>query len=178
MAVWAQDKLWASRCFEKWKLVSEGPIRATFELTYADWDAAGRKVSEVKRISIDLGCNLNRIESRFKTDGTEPLQIAAGLTIHEGGKVNKGENWATVWETTDGKDNGMLGLGLVVLGGAFKQSADHALLMAQVGPGQSFVHYAGAGWSKGFDFKDSAAWDGYVKDFAARLKTPLKVEIP
>jgi hypothetical protein len=132
----------------------------------------------VKRISIDLGSNLNRIESRFKADGTDPLQIAAGLTIHKGGMVNNGESWATVWEPTDGKDNGMLGLGLVVPGGTFKQSNDHALLLAQVGPGQSFVHYAGAGWSKGPDFKDKETWNAYVKGFVARLKAPLKVEIP
>ena len=177
VAVWAQDKLWASRCFDKWKLSSAGPIRATFELTYADWDAAGRSVSEVKRISIDLGSNLNRIESRFKADGADPLQIAAGLTIHQGGIVGNGENWATVWEQTDGKDNGMLGLGLVVPGGTFKQAEDHALFMAKIAPGQTFVHYAGAGWSKGLDFKDREAWNGYVKDFVARLKSPLKVEM-
>jgi hypothetical protein len=176
VGIWAQGKLWTSKCFEKWKLLSDGPIRAAFELTYDAWDAAGRKVTEVKRISVDLGSNLNRIESVFKADGSDPLQVAAGLTIHQGGTVKNGESWATVWEQTDGKNNGMLGLGLVVMGGMLKPSNDHAFLLAQVGPGQPFVHYAGAGWSKGLDFKDNEAWNGYVKDFVARLKAPLKVE--
>lgn len=177
VAVWAQDKLWASRCFEKWRLISAGPVRAVFELTYDEWDAAGRKVSEVKRISIDLGSNLSRIESVFTAEGTDPLPVAAGLTVHKGGTVGNGEDWATVWEQTDGKDNGMLGLGLVVPAGVFKKALDHALLLGQVKPGRPFVHYAGAGWSKGLDFKDSESWNAYVKDFAARLKAPLKVEI-
>ncbi|HLA85778.1 MAG TPA: glycoside hydrolase family 88 protein [Thermoguttaceae bacterium] len=177
-AVWAQDALWASRCFDSWKLVSAGPIRATFELTYGPWDAAGRNVSEVKRISLDLGSNLNRIESRFKVEDADPLTVAAGLTIHAGGHVDHGDDWATVWEPTDGKNNGMLGLGLVVPGGTFKQAKDHAIVVAEVAPERPFVHYAGAGWSKGLDFPDRAAWKRYVEDFAARLASPLKVEIP
>jgi hypothetical protein len=34
-----------------------------FELTYDTWDAGGVKVSEVKRVSLDKGSNLDRIES-------------------------------------------------------------------------------------------------------------------
>ncbi|MBN2578142.1 MAG: DUF4861 family protein [Pirellulales bacterium] len=176
-AVWAQDKLWTSGCFEKWKVLEKGPIRSVFELTYAAWDAAGRKVSEVKRISLDLGSNLNRMESTFHTSGTGPLQIAAGLTIHKGGKVSHGENWATVWERTDGKDNGMLGLGLVMPDGTFKQIKGNALFLKQVEPGKSLTYYAGAGWSKGLDFKDRESWNAYVEHFLARLKSPLKVEV-
>jgi hypothetical protein len=52
-AIWSDGKLWASRCFKSWKLVAEGPIRAVFELTYAPWNANGRQVSEVKRVSLD-----------------------------------------------------------------------------------------------------------------------------
>ena len=177
VAIWAQDKMWTSKCFEKWKLISAGPVRAIFELSYEDWDASGRKVSEVKRISLDLGSNLNKVESVFKADGADPLQITAGLTIHKGGVVADGEGWTTVWEKGDGKDNGMIGLGLVVPGAALKKTDDHALLIGQVRPGQAFVHYAGAGWSKGPDFKDNEVWNAYVKDFVARLKVPLKVEI-
>jgi len=178
VGVWAQDKLWVSKCFEKWKLISAGPVRAIFELAYEDWDASGRKVSEVKRISLDLGSNLNRIESTFKSDSAEPLQVAAGLTIHKGGIAGEGEGWTTVWEKGDGKNNGMIGLGLAVPAASFKKTEDHVLMLAQVRPGQAFVHYAGAGWSKGPDFKDAEAWNAYVKNFVARLKVPLKVEIP
>ena len=64
-----------------------GPIRAVFELTYEPWEAAGRKVSEVKRISLDLGSNFNRFDCRFSTAGGDPLTIATGVKIHGGGKV-------------------------------------------------------------------------------------------
>jgi len=177
VAVWAQDRMWSAKCFDKWKVVTQGPIRAIFELTYGDWNTAGRKVSEVKRISIDLGSNLNRIESTFKSDGTDDLTAAAGLIIHKDGKAGDGDGWTAVWEQADGKDNGFMGLGLVLPGGTLKKTDDHTLLLAQVKSGQPLVYYAGAGWSKGLDFKDSEAWTAYVKDFAARLKAPLKVEL-
>jgi len=40
------------------------------------------------------------------------------------------------------------------------------------------VYYAGAGWSKGPDFPTPAAWLSYIKAFAARLQSPLRVEFP
>jgi len=177
VAVWAQDKMWSAKCFDKWRVVTPGPIRAVFELAYGDWDAAGRKVSEVKKVSIDLGSNLNRIESTFKADGDEDLSIAAGLIIHKDGETNDGNGWATVWEQTDGKDNGMLGLGLVLPGGELKKTSDHMLMVSKVKPGQPLVYYVGAGWSKGLDFKDKQSWTTYVKDFSERLRTPLRVEV-
>ena len=169
-AVWADDKLWTSKCFEKWKVIETGPIRATFELTYEPWDVAGRKVSEKKRISLDLGSNFNRIESRFNAEGTEPLLIAIGLTMTKGSTVDHEENWATAWESTDGKDNGMLGLAMIVPGGTFKEAKNHALMLSQVAPGKSSVYYAGAAWSKGLDFKDREAWNKYVKKFYCPTK--------
>ncbi|HWY77320.1 MAG TPA: DUF4861 family protein, partial [Verrucomicrobiae bacterium] len=49
-----------------------------------------------------------------------------------------------------------------------------AITQAQVG--EPFVYYLGAGWSKSGDFPDAKAWETCVRDFAARLKAPLKVE--
>lgn len=100
---------------------------------------------------------------------------AASLVAHE-------DNWASIWEKfSEGDGPGFIPVGLVwpaTGGGQFKQPDGHALVLRELKPGGPFVYYAGAGWSKGLDFKNSGAWNGYVKDFAARLKAPLKVEIP
>ena len=181
-AIWSDDKLWASRCFKTWKLVAEGPIRAVFELTYDPWNANGRQVSEVKRVSLDLGSNLNRFECRYDT-GNQPVTVAAGLFIHsEASLIAHGDNWVSIWEKfSEGDGPGFIPVGLVwpdASGGQFKKADDHALVLCELKPGEPFVYYAGAGWSKGLDFKDSEAWNGYLKDFVSRLKTPLKVEIP
>jgi len=49
------------------------------------------------------------------------------------------------------------------------------LTIANTAPGQPFVYYFGAGWSKSGDFADAAAWDAYVRSYAQKLKAPLKV---
>ena len=113
-AIWSDGKLWASRCFKTWKLVAEGPIRAVFELTYAPWDANGRQVSEVKRVSLDLGSNLNRFECRYDT-GNQPVTVAAGLFIHTAASIVAHEdNWASMWEEfSEGDGPGFIPVGLV-----------------------------------------------------------------
>jgi hypothetical protein len=45
-------------------------------------------------------------------------------------------------------------------------------------PGQPFVHYLGAGWSKSGDFPGAAAWEAKVANVAARVAAPLKVSGP
>jgi hypothetical protein len=42
--------------------------------------------------------------------------------------------------------------------------------------GKEFVYYSGGGWSKG-GFSDLAAWTAYMKDFALKLREPLKVSL-
>ena len=180
-AIWADGKLWPSRCYVTWKLIAEGPIRAVFELTYAPWDANGHQVSEVKRISLDLGSHLNRFESRYDT-ANQPVTAAAGLYIHSTASVVAHEgNWVTLWEKfSEGDGPGFIPVGLVWPGaeaGQFKQAEEHALGMVDLKPGQPFVYYAGAGWSKGGDFPDAAAWNAYIKAFAARVNSPLRVKV-
>ena len=64
--VWEASKLFVSRNFTNSKVIANGPIRVIFELTYAPWDVNGREVSEVKRVTLDAGQNLNRFESSYK----------------------------------------------------------------------------------------------------------------
>ena len=61
--VWAGGKLYPSANFRDTRVLANGPIRVMFELTYAAWDAAGTRVSEVKRVTLDAGQNLDRFES-------------------------------------------------------------------------------------------------------------------
>ncbi len=74
MGIWDGQKLNVSKNWRTWKLITTGPIRSEFELTYDAWDAGGgRMVSETKRISIDAGSNLSRVESTFSSDDKSPL---------------------------------------------------------------------------------------------------------
>jgi len=184
IAIWKDDKYYISRDFRQWKQLANGPIRVEFELTYDPWDAAGVKVSEVKRISLDAGSHFNRMQSVFKFDGGDPLTVGVGLNEHEDLQVlSSPENgWMGVWDRADrpkGLTNGMNGVAVAFLTGVkfeFKEAQKQVWFLTPVKAGEPLVYYAGAGWSKG-GFPEVSDWKAYVAEFARRVRSPLKVRI-
>jgi len=87
LGIWKDGKLDVSKNWRNYKVITTGPIRSEFELTYDAWDADGRKVSETKRISIDAGSNLSRVQSTFSSDDQSPLPIGIGLAERPGENV-------------------------------------------------------------------------------------------
>jgi rhamnogalacturonyl hydrolase YesR len=99
LGIWNGDKLYVSKNWRTYKIITTGPIRSEFELTYDAWDAGGgRMVSETKRISIDAGSNMSRVESMFvaatpsSQSGNEASQPRAPLEIGVGLAERPGEN--------------------------------------------------------------------------------------
>ncbi len=180
-AIWADGKLRPSRCYQSWKLITSGPIRSEFELTYAAWDVNGQPVSEVKRVSLDRGSNLNRFECRYDT-GNQPVTAAAGLVIHSAeSMLAHQDRWFSLWEKfTEGDGPGHIPVGLVwpaATRGQFKEAEGHALVLAELKASEPFVYYAGAGWDRNGDFTNQIQWNNYLKRFAERLDQPLKVTV-
>jgi rhamnogalacturonyl hydrolase YesR len=124
LGIWKDGKLYVSKNWRSYKVITTGPIRSEFELTYDAWDAGGQKISETKRISIDAGSNLSRVESVFSSDDKSPLQIGVGLAERPGENVivpdgsqeidswqtslakglvvqNQDEGWMTYWQPQD-----------------------------------------------------------------------------
>jgi rhamnogalacturonyl hydrolase YesR len=176
--IYADGKLHNSSNFKSWKVLADGPLRSVFELTYGEWDAGnGRKVSEVKRFSIDAGSNLTRVETTFK-GGKEPLSVGVGIVQRDGEghyTADGALGFNSYWEPAHG-DDGSTGCGVILPAGVseFAVVDKQQLSVGKAQPGQPFVYYFGAGWSKG-DFADANAWDAYVRDYAKKLKAPLKV---
>jgi rhamnogalacturonyl hydrolase YesR len=100
LGIWDGQKLNVSKNWRTWKLITTGPIRSEFELTYDAWDAGGRKVSETKRISIDAGSNLSRVESTFSSDDKSPLEIGVGLAERPGENVILKDSSITTKDST------------------------------------------------------------------------------
>ena len=175
----SDGKLHNSSNFTRYKVLADGPLRAVFELTYAGWDAGkGRTVSEVKRFSIDAGSNMTRVETRFASNRKQALNVGVGIVQRDGNGqyVADAGGWASYWEPADSA-NGSTGCGVILPAGvkAFDVIDKQQLSIGTAQPGQPFVYYFGAGWSKSGDFADAAAWDAYVRSYAQKLKAPLKV---
>ncbi len=174
-------KLVMSRNFHKSRVLDNGPIRTTFELTFEPWQATGQKVSEVKRISLDLGSNFNRIESQLTTEA-ESLLLAAGISRRKGGGVvayDLDGTWL-VYEEPEHPKNGTTRCAVVLpTSGKRVFTDDHlmARLRFPIAAGSPLVYYAGASWDKSGQFANTGAWQQYVSDFAQRIRNPIKIKL-
>ena len=91
IGIWDGQKLYTSSNYRNWRLITTGPIRSEFELTYDAWDAGnGRKVSETKRYSIDAGSWFTKAQSTFSSETNSPLTIGIGLAERACGTERRG----------------------------------------------------------------------------------------
>ena len=88
LGIWSDGKLHVSKNWRTYKVITTGPVRSEFELTYDAWDGGnGRMVSETKRISIDANSNMSHMESSFSSDDKSPLQIGVGIGERPGENI-------------------------------------------------------------------------------------------
>ncbi len=178
--IWEGGKLYVSRNFMGSSVLANGPIRVVFELDYGAWMVNGRRIAETKRISLDAGSNLSRFESHYLKAEPGEVVAAAGIKKNPGStvQVQKAEGWLRTWEPI--KDNGNVGCGIVADPASVVESTQddlNYLLVMRASGARPLAYYAGFGWDKSGDFSGVEAWEAYLKDFAARLKSPLKVVI-
>lgn len=181
IAVNEKGKYYFSKNFISWKTITTGPIRTSFILTYAKWDANGHKITESKLISLDYGSYLSRFEIAIK--GTK--NIAAGITLHDKkGTIgtNVEEGWLSHWEPIDDSE---IGTGLVAPKGTLTAFDNHITDEADLSnlygnlkvKKHKVVYYAGFGWKKGSPFKTQKEWETYLSSFAKKINNPLVVKV-
>ncbi|RXP51967.1 DUF4861 domain-containing protein [Lutibacter sp. HS1-25] len=170
-----------SRNFTAWKTITTGPIRTSFTLTYADWDASGKMISEEKRITLDYGSNLSKFEITVK--GTDT--IAAGLTLHENDgeiTVNEENSWLSYWEPHADSE---LGTGIVTLNNSLVGFENYVTDLKDASNLFAFlkventkaIYYAGFGWKKAGEFTTKEAWNTYLQQFSEKINNPLSISL-
>tara|TARA_R110000737_G_scaffold250542_1_gene260253 strand:+ start:542 stop:1705 length:1164 start_codon:yes stop_codon:yes gene_type:complete len=170
-----------SKNFTAWKTLFNGPIRTSFILEYASWDAGGKKISEKKKISLDNGSNLSKFEVTVK--GTDT--ISSGLTLHEReGEITTNDEygWVSYWEP---HDDSQLGTGIVVPNNTMvghehyvTNIQDASNLFVHISSeNTNITYYAGFGWKKSGQFQNKNEWNEYLQHFSEGLKNPLLVRV-
>jgi len=178
-AVISGNKLWVSKNYTHLKQISDGPVRFEFELTYAPWNANGIEVIETKRITLDAGTHLNKIDSTFTFSGASTIQAAAALAIHPGADFSAIENGRilSVWDTPQDPTAGRIATGIIEFpdqrASAF-QIDGQGVLAFPVHSGQTFTYYAGSGWSKA-DMPTQQAWNLYLQEKLFEMDHPLQI---
>ncbi|MBP0903995.1 DUF4861 domain-containing protein [Mariniflexile gromovii] len=179
-AVKKDSTYYISKNFTGWKTITTGPIRTSFVLEYADWDADGQVITEKKYISLDYGSNLSRFE--IHTTGADVLSV--GLTLHENdGEIteNPDKGWISYWEPN--YFNSELGTAVVAKEGTMLSSEyyvtpqkDRSNLYAQlkVEDGK-VVYYAGFAWKEANQYPTKRYWEKYLSDFSRKINNPIEV---
>ena len=133
LGIWDGTKLFTSSNYRNWKLITTGPIRSEFELTYDAWDAGkGRMVSETKRYSIDAGSYFTKAQSTFASDDKSPLTIGVGLA-ERACPTNReefiahdlSEGWLAYWQPED-KPKGVIGDAIILAKGSVLEFTNDA----------------------------------------------------
>ncbi|WP_299014594.1 DUF4861 family protein [uncultured Polaribacter sp.] len=178
-AVKVDTSYYFSRNFTSYKTISTGPLRTSFVLTYATWDANGKQINETKHISLDYGQNLTRFEIDVKGTNT----ISSGITLHNKKGVTNEQDanfWISHWETLDDSE---VGTGIVTTKPYFagsekyvtarKDESNHFLHLNVID--NKVVFYSGFGWKKSKQFSTQKEWENYLTDFSKKINSPLIV---
>ncbi len=152
-----------------------------FELTYEPFDVNGVMVSEVKRICLDAGQNLDHFRSTYKPDKPEALTMGVGLKKVSGERqeLNAERGWLVSWERVE-KNAGHQGVAVIVDPKLFvKQTEDQrdTLILARVPQDNMASYWAGFCWDKAGQCGDEQAWKTYVDQFAQGLLSPIEVSV-
>jgi hypothetical protein len=180
--LWAANRLWVSRNFVDSRVLANGPIRVLFELVYEPFNVNGTMVSEVKRITLDAGSQLDRFESFYKREsGAEPLTPAIGFKKVRGAQkdFNAERGWLVIWEPME-KNMGMQGLAAILDSNRVDKLTEdklNDLLLVKAGTNNAVTYWAGFAWDKAGRFTTAEAWKTYVDEFTRRLLSPLELSV-
>ncbi len=179
--LWAAGRLWVSRNHVNSRVLANGPIRVMFELTYDPFEVSGVMVSEVKRISLDAGQNMNHFRSIYKPEKPTPLIAGIGLKKVAGERwdADKDRGWLAKWEPME-MNAGEQGLAVIVDPKLHeKQTEDerNLIMLARVPTDNTASYWAGCCWNRGGQFTDFGAWKTYVDQFAEGLLSPIEVSV-
>jgi hypothetical protein len=184
IGLWAADRLWVSKNFIDSRVLANGPIRVMFELVYDTFDVNGVGVSEVKRVTLDAGSQLDHFQSYFKVFSRpeKPVTLTAGIGLKkvkgEQITLNQDHGWVAKWEPME-KNAGEQGLAIISdpeLVEKQTQDAKNLLLLVKT-PDNVASYWAGFCWDKAGAITTFDAWKKYVDDFAAGRRSPVEVSV-
>lgn len=177
-APYVNDTIWLGENFETYKVLDNGPVRASFQLTYGAYNVNGKSISEVKTISIDAGSQMSKMSVDYSNDSI--MDVAAGLVKRADGDsvFFAADKSFVAYKDKENQKNGTTFLALVspTQFADTKVNCNHVLGTMAISPEQNAEYYFGFGWSKwGFDSFEQ--WIQYVSKFDAQIKNPLIVSV-
>ena len=181
IAVKLDSAYYYSKNYTEWKTITTGPIRTSFYLNYANWDASGKLIKESKIISLDRGSNF----TKFNTTIEGSNQISAGLTLHEKDGIVTGSDengWVSYWQPHGESE---LGTAIIADKSTFSSFEKHDVEAKDLSNAyahlnvinNSIIYYAGFGWKESGQFNSAQEWEDYLNGFSQKINNPLELSI-
>jgi hypothetical protein len=181
MAPYVNDTIRYSGNYMQWKVLDNGPLRTTFQLTFDTWDAGKTKLKATKTISLDAGSQLNRIENIYSFEGEKPMPVVVGIIKRpETGILTLNEKQGTMayWEPTHA-EHGTTGIGVILTTPISTSLVNEKQILAKtmVKNNEPIIYYTGAVWDKAGKIANSSQWNSYLENFQKQKQTPLIINL-
>ncbi len=166
-------------CWQQCKILDNGPLRFTAELTYG---TTAQGTTEHRLITLDKGSHFNKTTVWY--DGIQkPTVLAAGVVLHTTDNTVIHDDYVLYADPTD---NPKVHQSQIFVGTLFPDGVDETILLQgqlshAVGivknyKGQRFTYYFGSAWSL-YDMPTIKHWQLTTDEFLLRLKQKPVVHI-
>jgi len=192
------------KCYSKYEILDEGPLRFTVRLTYPEVEYKGQKVIENRIITLDAGSHFNKVTVTYLGLTTD-AQIASGVVVHRQNPsayvLNKDNGYVGYEDLGDmgtysyinkkyhaefEKQMGKIYVGTVyptkVENTEFKSGENgaatgHVLAVAKYSPG--YTYYFGTGWSRNPNtgIQSLIDWEAMLVKKSAEVKVKMSVKL-
>lgn len=166
-------------CYKTYKILDNGPLRFTVELTY---DTTADGTTEHRLISLDRGSHFNRMTVWY--DGIkEPVTLATGVVLHSNDALLLDSHYVLYADPTDNPKvhQSQIYVGTLFPGGVdetlmLKGKPRHGLGLVHRYMGTPYTYYFGSAWSC-YDVRTMAQWQLTAAEFLKNLANPLAIRI-
>lgn len=178
-------------CYKEYKILDNGPLRFTVDLTYNPTTIGKTKdVVEHRILSLDKGSNFNKMIVWYE-GMKKPFEVCAGIVIHaeDVGSAVAGNGFVQYADPTDNptKQNFQIYTAAVFPDNAVKTKvlkaakvengiAGHVIGYKTMQPKERFTYYFGSAWSK-FDVRNQNEWQCRINTFMDEINMPLQVKV-
>jgi len=175
-----KEKLFYSKNWASYKVLTSGNLRTVFELNYSPWQYLGKEITETKRITLNAGSQLNKIEVTYQSKYLDSIPVAIGILKRSGKGVavlNEKSGYISYLEPTS-EQFGTTGVGLVMIDNqGMSILENHYVAFSKALNNKPFIYFQGACWDKAGEITNEQEWAKYLNEFSLKLKTPLKISI-
>lgn len=172
------DSICFAKNYASYQVIENGPLRTTFILGYKPWKVGKNTVEATRKITLDAGTHMNKIEVFFTIleGNSDSLTVVSGLVKrNKPGTMllDESKGILAYWEPTDAS-HGTTGTA-VIFNNNKKMSVtnQHLLVFDTLKNKQKMTYYNGQAYDRQGDATNATEWIKYVVDFKASLETPL-----